>query len=202
MKKKNRKFKFTLQSTLIVVLFCFSLLGCKVTNKIYEENDIVYSTKRIELKLDHHLQNQRSPLTYAKQSIVKEISENGTVYKVFDALILTSLSYQVEDKVYIIIDNEFFAMEIDKKEYEHTREIVEQKEDIATSDSTSISVVTGYSENNRKITRFSYKLPDNVIKKIKNTNRVLFRYYSGPDMMTITLDGRKLKKLKQLIDRI
>jgi hypothetical protein len=173
-----------------------------VTNKIYEENDIVYSTKRKELKLAYRRQNKRTPITYAKQSIVKEISEKGTVYKVFDALVLNSLSYQVEDKVFIIIDNEFFAMEIDKKEYEHTREIVEQKEDIATSDSTSVSVVTGYSENNRKITRFSYKLPDRVIEKIKNTNRVLFRYYSGPDMMTITLDGRKLKKLKQLTERI
>ncbi len=200
MKKGNRW--LILQTTLIVILFCFSLLGCKVTNKIYEENDIVYSTKRKELKLAYRRQNKRTPITYAKQSIVKEISEKGTVYKVFDALVLNSLSYQVEDKVFIIIDNEFFAMEIDKKEYEHTREIVEQKEDIATSDSTSVSVVTGYSENNRKITRFSYKLPDRVIEKIKNTNRVLFRYYSGPDMMTITLDGRKLKKLKQLTERI
>lgn len=190
-----------IKTTGIAFFLSLFLFGCRVANKIYEENDIVYSTKRIELKLAYRWHQRKSPITYFEQSIIKEISNNGTTYKVYDALILTSLSYQLEDKVFVIIDNEAFAMEIDKKEYENTKEIEEKKEDIATSDSTSISVVTGYSENNRKITRFSYKLPDKMIGKIKNTDQVLFRYYSGPDMLTITLDRRKLKKLKQLIDR-
>ncbi len=199
MKKAN--YKLIIKSTWIAIFLSLFLFGCRVTNKIYEENDIVYSTKRIELKLAYRWHKRRSPITYAEQSIIKEISNNGTTYKVYDALILTSLSYQLEDKVFVIIDNEAFAMEIDKKEYESTKEIEEKKEDIATSDSTSISVVTGYSENNRKITRFSYKLPEKVIEKIKDTEQVLFRYYSGPDMLTMKLDGKKLIKLKQLIDK-
>jgi hypothetical protein len=93
-------------------------------------------------------------------------------------------------------------MVIEGKEYENTKEIEEKKEDVMTSDSTSISVVTGYSENNRKITRFSYELPDHVIAKIKDADQVIFRYYSGPDMLTITLKGIKISKLKQLIDKI
>lgn len=198
MEKAN--YKLIIKSTWIAIFLSFFLFGCQVTNKIYEEKDIVYSTKRMELKLAYRWHDRRSPITYAEQSIIKEISNNGTIYKVYDALVLTSLSYQLEDKVFIIIDNEVFAMEIDKKEYESTKEIEEKKEDIATSDSTSISIVTGYSENNRKITRFSYKLPDKVIEKIKNTDQVLLRYYSGPDMLTMTLDGKKLKKLQQLID--
>jgi hypothetical protein len=90
-------------------------------------------------------------------------------------------------------------MEIEKKEYENAKVLKEKKEDIVTSDSTSISVVTGYSEYNKKITRFTYKLPEKVIEEIKSAERVLFRYYSGPDMLTIILDNRKLRKLKELI---
>jgi len=199
MRKAN--YKSIIQSILITFILSFILVSCRVTNKIFVENDIVFSTKRIELKLTYRDQDRRSPITYAEQSFIKEISNNVTTYKVYDILILTSLSYQVEDKVFIIIDNEVFAMVIDKKERENTKDIDEKKEDIATSDSTSISVVTGYSENNRKITRFSYRIPEKVIEKVKNTDNVLFRYYSGPNMLTLTLDGKKLKKLKQLIDK-
>lgn len=184
--------------TIFLSLFLF---GCWVTNRIYEKSDIVYATKRIELKLEYHWHDRRSPITYAEQSIIKEISDKGTIYKVYDAIVLPSLSYQLEDKVFIIIDNEVFAMEIEKKECENTKELKEKKEDIATSDSTSISVVTGYSENNRKITKFSYRLPEEVIEKIKNSEQVLFRYYSGPDMLTLTLENNKLKKLKELVYR-
>ena len=199
MRKAN--YKSIIQSILITFILSFILVSCRVTNKIFVENDIVFSTKRIELKLTYRDHDRRSPITYAEQSFIKEISNNVTTYKVYDILILTSLSYQVEDKVFIIIDNEVFAMVIDKKERENTKDIDEKKEDIATSDSTSISVVTGYSENNRKITRFSYRIPEKVIEKVKNTDNVLFRYYSGPNMLTLTLDGKKLKKLKQLIDK-
>ncbi|MDO8896857.1 MAG: hypothetical protein Q7V19_04345, partial [Bacteroidales bacterium] len=173
----------------------------KVTNRIFEEYDIVYSTKRLELKLAYPIKDPRSPITYMEQSIVKKITDNETVYKAYDALILTSLSFRLEDKVFLIIDNEVFPMVIEGKEDENSRTITEETADIATSDSTNISVVTGYSENNRKITRFSYQLTDNVIAKMRNADQVLFRYYLGPQMLTITLDDKKLKILKRLIDK-
>jgi hypothetical protein len=200
MKKIN--YKVIVKATWITLFSSVSFFSCIVTNKIYEEYDIVHSAKRIELKLAYRRHNMRSPIAYAEQSIIKEISNNGIMYKVYDALILTNLSYQLEDKVFIIIDNEVLAMEIDKKEFENTTERDEKRKNIATSDSTSISVVTGYSEYNSKITRFNYKLPGKMIDKIRNTDKILFRYYAGPSMLTISLDGKRLIKLKQLIDKI
>jgi hypothetical protein len=64
-----------------------------------------------------------------------------------------------------------------------------------------MSVVTGYSENNRKITRFMYIFPGKLIEEIKNTENIQFRDYSGPDMITVSLRGNKLKKLKEMISR-
>ncbi len=174
--------------------------SCSVTNKIYEEKDVVYSTKRLELKLSYRRFERKSPIYYMEQSIIKEIaSNNEAIYKVYDVLTLTSSSFKIEDKVFLIIDDEVFPMLLDFKEYENTKEISENTKNIMTSDSTNISVVTGYSINNRKITRFSYKLTDKVIEKLQKSDEVLFRYYSGPSMLTIPLRGKKINKLKQLI---
>lgn len=198
---KQANYKLIVNSTWITIVLSFLLFSCKVTNKIFEGYDIVYSTKRLELKLAYRSQDRRSSITYMEQSIVKKITDNETVYKVYDVLVLTSLSHRLENKVFIIINNEVFPLIIESMENENSRAIKEETEDIATSDSTSLTVVTGYSENDRKVTRLSYKLPDNVITKIRNADQVLFRYYIGPQMLTMTLESKKLKILKQLIDR-
>ena len=197
MMRKNFKWN----SYPVWILITFSLFSCKVTNKIYETNDLVYSSKRMELKLEYNKEERKSPLISMKQSIVKEISDKETSYHVYDVLILTSYSYKLDDKVFLIIDDEVFPMSIESKEFENSREVSEKTEDIMTSDSTTMSVVTGYSEYNRKITRFSYCLPEHVISKIKSSNQILFRYYAGPDMITVQLQKRKLDKLKELINR-
>lgn len=186
----------------LLLIFSLLLSSCSVTNTIIEENDIVNSSKRFELKFLYRNYSIKSPLNYMEQSIVKEIASNGEIaYTVYDILSLMSLSYNLDAKVYLIIDNDVFPMVIEKMENENTKGISESRQDITTSDSTSMSVVTGYSENNIKVTRFTYKLNDEVVKKILASNQILFRYYSGPSMITLTLDKQKLKKFKELMAR-
>ena len=91
-------------------------------------------------------------------------------------------------------------MVIDRIELENVRSISENTSSISTSDSTSVSVVTGYSENNRKITRFKYKIPVTTIAKIKESNQLSLRYYSGPSMISVKPKKKSINKLKQLIE--
>ena len=185
-----------------ILLISVIFQACLTTNKIVEENDLVYSTKRVALKSSYYEHTRRSPLISLEQSIVKEIKANNeTSYKVYDILSLTSSSFTLENKAFMIIDNDVFPMPIDNKEYENAKTITENRQNVLTADSTTVSVVTGYSENDRKITRFSYMLSDEVIARVKNSNQVLFRYYSGPSMLTVRLKEKNLKKLKGLIDR-
>lgn len=187
---------------IIVILIIFGLVfsSC-VYNKIIEQNDIVNSTKRIELKFSYDNQRMGSPLLHTKKSFVKKMTETDTIFELYDVLIMNSTSYRLEDKVFVLIKDKVFSLEIEQKEYENSKEIKEKREDVETSDSTTMSVVTGYSENNRKITRFMYILPGKLIEEIKNTDNIQFRYYSGPDMITVSLRGNKLKKLKEMISR-
>jgi hypothetical protein len=187
---------------LVTMLVCSIFQSCLSINKIIEENDIVYSTKRIELKYFCHDHNRLSPLLYLEQSVIKEIKANNEIsYTVYDVLSLSSSSFKLENKVFIIIDNAVFPMTIDSKEYENSKTISENIEDVRTSDTTKVSVVTGYSENNKKITRFSYKLSDEIITMIKKSNQVFFRYYTGPSMLTVRLKEKNLRKIKYLINK-
>jgi hypothetical protein len=121
-------------------------------------------------------------------------------YRAYDVLFLISPSFKLDEKVILIIDNKPYPMVIDKIELENVKTISENTTDIQTSDSTTVSVTTGYSENNKKITRFSYKIPVSTIMEIKKANQISFRYYSGPSMITVKPKKLSIKKIKELID--
>ena len=138
---------------------------------------------------------------YFTQSIVKEVYQNNNVsYRAYDVLSLTSSSFKFDEKAVLIIDNKPYPMVIDRIELENVKTISENSTDIQTLDSTTVSVITGYSENNRKITRFSYKIPVSTIMEIKKASKIYIRYYSGPNMITVKPKKISIKKIKEFID--
>ena len=198
--KKQIKFGVPYQ-VIVIGLVCTMLSSCSTYNRIYSEDDVVYSTKRFELKYDYKDRDRRTPIYFFTQSIVKEIDQNNNVsYRAYDVLFLTSSSFKLDEKVILIIDNKPYPMVIDEMELENVKSISENTTDIQTSDSTTVSVTTGYSENNRKITRFSYKIPVSTIMEIKKANQISIRYYSGPSMITVKPKNLSIKKIKELID--
>ena len=198
---KNQSIKRFAYGIIGISLVSFAFQSCFTTNKIYAENDLVYSTKRFELKYYVKDRDRRSPLFSITQSIVKEINpQNEISYSAYDVLSLSSSSFKLDEKVIFIIDNETYPMVIDEIELENVRSISENTSSISTSDSTSVSVVTGYSENSRKLTRFRYKIPLTTMEKIKESNQIYLRYYSGPDMITVKPKMKSINKLKQLCD--
>lgn len=189
------------KTTLAIMLASLILISCSTASKIFQEHDIVYATQRFKLTFESKNYPMRSPIIYTKQDIIKEITENEITYTLYDRLTARSASFNIEDKVFMVVNDEVFPLTIKNKEYENSKELNENTAEILTSDSTKLSVVTGYSENNRKHTRFCYKLSDEVISKIKTSNEVLFRYYAGPSMITTTIKKRRLEKLKKLIEK-
>ena len=91
-------------------------------------------------------------------------------------------------------------MSLEQMELENARDISETTSNILTSDSTTVSVITGYSEDNMKITRLSYRIPAATMEKIRSSDNLILRYYSGPSMITVKPRNKSIRKLKQLID--
>lgn len=184
-----------------LMLIYFTFQSCSTFNRIYQENDVVYSSRRFELKYYVKDRDRRSPLYYFTQSIIKEINQQDEIsYYAYDVLSLSGSSFKLDEKVFLLIDNEAYPMSVDKIELENVRSISENTGNLSTSDSTSVSVITGYSEDNRKITRFRYKIPAATMAKIKESDQFTLRYYSGPSMITVRPRKKSIRMIKQLID--
>jgi hypothetical protein len=93
---------------------------------------------------------------------------NNDWIDLYDVLILSGLSYQPSQQVFLLIDDDVFPIQPKGMEQENSRTVSQETKDITTADSTTISVVTGYTDSNRKITRFSYHLSDTIIEKLKH----------------------------------
>lgn len=181
----------------------FTLSGCFTTNRILTKSDIVRGTKRYEVDFEYkHLGLvSRTPISSMEQSLVKEIGNGTVTYSVYDALTLSSRSYKLNEEVYVIVDeDEVFPMKIESLESDRINDF-KQENQVLLSDSTDVSVVTKVSSEESKITRFGYKFPEELIERIQDAQLVQFRYYSGPDMITLKMKNNKLNKMKKLIEK-
>ncbi|MGE4289659.1 MAG: hypothetical protein AB7E36_13330 [Salinivirgaceae bacterium] len=190
-------FKLIVFFGVISVIVSFS--SCIVFSHIQQQTDRVYDTRRFETTFNYSGFLKAPSLIEAKQTLVKEISDKGTTYTVYDVLILSGLSYQLSQQVFLLIDNDVFPIQLKGVEQENSRTVSQETKDITTADSTTISVVTGYTDSNRKITRFSYQLSDTIIEKIKHADQVIFQYYAGPEILTLKMKSLRLNRFKKLI---
>lgn len=196
--KLNNLFTGTLIFSIVILLN-----GCLSINKLYVQPDVVNNSKNVIHNfeyIDFYITSS-NPLYSANHTFVKQIFKNGqTLYKLYDVLLLNSNSFTVDNNVYIIIDNQPFKLNPESKEHDYIKSITANESEVATSDSTVVKVVTGYTETGKKVTRFTYTLPQNIVDKIAMAKTVSFQYYSGPHVITTKIKKRNLKKLKKLID--
>ncbi|MDY0198273.1 MAG: hypothetical protein RBR68_10720 [Tenuifilaceae bacterium] len=183
-------------------LIGFLLQSCLAFRGITVVDDAVYSTRRIKAEFLYDIaQEHNSPLISLNQKIIKEVkSDSWYQYRVYDFIRLKRSSFGLEKKVFIIVDNVPFKVDIEFIESEIFSQIDEQRKDVLTADSTKISVVTGYTESQSRDYRFTYLIENEVIEKIEKSGNVMLRYYSGPDLITIKIRGINLSNLKKLIE--
>lgn len=136
-----------------------------------------------------------------KQTFVKELSsKDATVkFQVYDIISMNTDVHSLEDQVYLKVGDETFSVRIENQESDIITEIEEEKDQILTADSTKVSVVKGYQTHKKKQFKISYQLNAEIMDKILLQEEVLFRYYFGPDMVTIRVKGRNLFRLQKMI---
>ncbi|HKK82407.1 MAG TPA: hypothetical protein VJ909_09165 [Prolixibacteraceae bacterium] len=179
------------------------LQGCSFLNYgIEKEYDEVKSTTRITKSfVPRDAVKFFSPLNEVHQTILKEIDSEGDItYTAFDVLSMKSNSYQLEKEVYIIIDGEVREMDVKRMKSEKSFSITEDEETVITADSSSVSVVTGYNKYESRKVKLQYAIDNDVIDMIRGAEDVRFRYYAGPDMITVRVYRSQLKRFKKLIE--
>lgn len=187
---------------ILFILLGLLLQSCLFFRDINVENDTVYSSKRIKAEFNYNNSQERiTPFISLNQTIIKEIkNSSNALYRAYDLIKLKSNSFRLDNRVFIIVDNEPFQVNVEYIDSDLVSEIEEKRKDILTSDSTKVSVVTGYEENPRIVSRITYIIDDLIIEKIRTSQNVMLRYYAGPDMITIRIRGSNLNNFKKVIN--
>ncbi len=135
------------------------------------------------------------------QTIIKETKPNTIPhYQSYDRIKLRSNSFRLDNRVFILIDNVAYQVNVESVEFEKVSRIEEKRKDVMTVDSSKVSVVTGYEQNQSNDYRISYTIEPAVIEKIKTAKWICFRYYTGPDMITVPMGKFHLQTLKMVLE--
>jgi len=138
-----------------IILLAFTLLtvtGCvNLRSGIFEENDRVMKTRKVTYET-YFVSNQRYEQSYTQKiTFLKETDRNSiTNYTLYDVITLPVESFDLDDKMYIVADDNVIKLPVSTQNQYNTKNINEQKNEILQSDSTKITVVTGYDVVNKK----------------------------------------------------
>lgn len=198
---KRTRHAFNLSIVFVLTICTFQ--SCMLFRGILVEEDIVYSTKRIRADFGYLAAREiYSPLIQLHQTIIKETKPNTLDhYQSFEWIKLRINSFRLDNRVFILIDSAAYQVHVESVEFERVSNIEEKRKDVMTVDSSKVSVVTGYEQNQSNDYRLSYSIEPTLIEKIKTANKVSFRYYTGPDMITVSMGRFNLTTLKKLIDK-
>lgn len=180
------------------------LSSCVGIRGIRSEYDVVTSTNRFKTQFTYlRAQERFSSLSRVNQSVVVEGRKDlNSRFRVYDVIVLNENGFRISDEVYVIVDKTPFKVNVDLLDLETISRREEKRSDVLTSDSTSVSVVTGYNEYQQRVNRIAYTLDDSAVDAIKQGNKVLFRYYAGPDMLTVKMSSSELRRFKKLLNRV
>ncbi|MBN8652673.1 MAG: hypothetical protein J0L67_14670 [Cytophagales bacterium] len=155
---------------------------------IQSQYDIATNTKNF--RWDHRIFGFMPPLVTLEQSFVKQLDENQQVeFRLYDVVILRPNQFRLEDKVFMLLDDKPVSLQVLRREDDVK---------IVHDDPMDVSVV-GSNESRYPVTRLEYVFSSEVVEQMKSAKSIQFRYYSGPDIITISFSHEKVLQLKKLL---
>ena len=185
----------------LLVLMPFLFTRCNLTDYTTHQYDQAKNENRTILHVFlQYPEELHSSFHSSKKDFMKVVNSDGKItYRVFDQLKMAPDSYPLNDTLYILLNNALaypIVMKQVKTFVVHSTQT--QTEEVTRADSTKATVVSGISQNEYKVTQFQYTLSSRLIKDLRNIGSVAFRYYAGPETITLKLPNSTLRKLKKL----
>ena len=187
-----------------IILLAFTLLtvtGCvNLRSGIFVENDRVMKTRKVTYET-YFVSNQRYEQSYTQKiTFLKETDRNSiTNYTLYDVITLPVESFDLDDKMYIVADDNVINLPVSTQNQFNTKKINEKKNEILQSESTRITVVTGYDVVNKKTIQMTHPINDDILQKILQAHELHLRYYVGPNAINSEIKGTKLRNIKKWI---
>ena len=187
-----------------IFLFAFTLLsvaGCvNLRNGVFVENDRIMKIRKVTYDA-YFVSNHRYEQSYTQKiTFLKETDINNiTKYTLYDVITLPVESFDLDDKMYIVADEDVITFPVSYQNQYNTKKINEEKQEIMQSDSTKIAVVTGYDVVNKKTIQMTHPINDDILRKISRARELHLRYYVGPNAINSEIKGTTLRNVKKWI---
>lgn len=187
----------------LLSLIIISLSGCLAvhSSRTFTDTDEAVSEVRTRKKFYFRRElEKKTPFISLEKTFFKVQEAHGhTSISVFDILTLDHGSFDVGADLYVIVDGRAYPVKGRQETPELFIHTSTDTETIMTADSNEIDIVSGYSRDQWKLYRISYAIDTGILNNIRNAREVLFRYYAGPEMMTVRLRGPQLNALKKIL---
>jgi hypothetical protein len=178
----------------VVLLFTLTLFSqCSLYTHgwLSEEYDGVKAEKRYRLTLSHNYWLERGNVFQGvEHTIIKEIFSDSTAYTFYDELQLQQGSYTLSDSIYFIIDKKIYPIKPTKNGSTHREQFkTNTDQDEVRINRTSFMYL-----------QISYPVSESLMGLLANADSASFRYYIGPDMVTIPLSRFSIRSLNKMVN--
>jgi hypothetical protein len=186
-------------TVIAIIVSVFMLQGCLSIfsgSRFKIERDNILGTTRIRVNMDFKKAEEiRTSFVKLQKTFTKEKNSNSVItYQVFDVLDLDRASFGLRNEMAIIIDNVPYVI---FPEIFETTLIGAQAN--GSPQGTTDQFPQGVFEH--RTFRLNYFLENSIIENLRFSNIVYFRYYSGPEVITVKLTRSDMRNLKRMIDQ-
>lgn len=190
---------------LCFLLLIVSVWSCSRAFQISDYNetqDKFRGVNRFTFEESLRPEEKRPSVSSVRNFYLNEVDATGrSVVSLYIILIKNQLDFYTEDTCYIATDGQLMRKVIKTKETEHFTTISESTSNILKADSSTVSVIDSYSQNNYVQNRFKLEFTTEEIDLILQTNALSFRYYGGGKTSTFLVPGANLEKIKRVLKK-
>jgi len=183
------------------ILLSLTLTGCLSFYPLNTVVDEFKHTKKITLEIGsiptEHLATNVSSTNITFE---KCISESGEILNAYFVLERNSSSYKLEKGCFIKASGKSYETVIENQETANKSQLLSRTESTSVKDSTKVKTESKTISNSYDYyeEKFTIRFTPQMVESIKNTDELIFRFYSGPKQATFRITGLQLKQLKKL----
>jgi hypothetical protein len=134
----------------------------------------------------------RLKITYQRQLDVNEAS-----LKLYVSVSRIESSFPIDKNAFVKANDKTFELVLDSQWSEY-KTAYSTKSNTTKSDSTTTTITETNSEQYYN-DKFVINLNFHIVESILQSNKLVFRFYSGPEMLTYELNSYQLNRLKGLL---
>lgn len=190
-----------MKKILLFTMLLYVLSSCSSIPSLYTETDKVTGTRYVKCEMFLTDNDFREPGYSQKLIISKELKPNQEPqYIWYDVVTLSVRNFDLDvDDIYLLIDDEVFPLKNTYEKQKGERKVNEQTQDVMRSDSTKVSVVTGYDVVEKNVYQMKHPVSAEVMDKILDAQQVILRYSVGAQFINSEIRLKDLDNLKKLI---